>query len=99
MNIYHPNSGSFVNIVIRMANGSGTGTVTNPRCGDLPISLTVAPSGSVSGTMKFTAATRCDSGHKAKVSGQVEGKGMRLEMQATMSTEHGGGKLRLRTAP
>jgi len=81
---------------VKMVNGSGTGTVTNPKCGSLPISLRVDPSGNATGNMKFTISTVCDSGSAGKVTGQAEGnKGIRLEMDGTTTSARGRGKIRL----
>ena len=50
----------------------------------------------MTGNMKFTISTVCDSGSAGKVTGQAEGnKGIRLEMDGTTTSARGRGKIRL----
>ncbi|MDP2329556.1 MAG: peptidoglycan-binding protein, partial [Reyranella sp.] len=94
------NRPAVVHLSVRMANGSGSGTVTNPLCGALPMSLKVDPSGKVTGDMKFTFLSNCGSGTSGRISGQAEGsKGIRLEMESTTTSARGRGKIRLNEAP
>ena len=78
-----------VHILIRMTNGTGSGTVTNPRCGELPISLAVDAAGNVTGNLRYTTASGCGAGLDARVTGKVEGNRMLLEVAAVMSNARG----------
>jgi hypothetical protein len=85
-------AGSFDYVVylsIKMVDGSGTGTVTNPRCGALPISLRVDSSGRIAGDMRFTTYTNCGMGAEGKVTGRVDAGKMVLEMSGTTSNAKG----------
>jgi serine/threonine protein kinase/peptidoglycan hydrolase-like protein with peptidoglycan-binding domain len=96
MNIAFSSYDYLVQLSVKVVNGSGTGTVTNPRCGAVPFSFKVDAAGNVTGRMKFTVFTQCDSGTDGKLAGQAEGsKGIRLEMDGTTTNARGRGKIRL----
>jgi hypothetical protein len=78
-----------VRIVVRMNNGTGSGTVTNPRCGELPISLAVDTAGNVTGNMRYTVYSHCGSGTEARVTGKVDGNRMVLDVTALIGSGRG----------
>lgn len=74
-------------VVVNIAAGRGSGSVTSRNCGTLPINLTVDPSGTVTGTAKFyyLQCTLFD----GKVSGRVSGAGLFIEVSGTTTNARG----------
>ena len=67
-------------IELRVANGSGTGTMTSPGCGTGPISITVSPAGDVSGSGQMLSAN-CDK-FVLEIKGRAEGGQIRLSFSS-----------------
>ena len=63
-------------IELRVANGSGTGTMLSPGCGTAPISITVSPAGDVTGSTQMFGGN-CDKS-TLEVKGRAEGGQIRL---------------------
>ena len=89
-----PGLDTLLHVSVKMANGGGTGTVSN-KCGPEAMKIRVDPSGRVSGELQFPHHI-CGASFPAKLSGQAEGnKGIRLEVDGTTTSYRGRGKIRL----
>lgn len=87
--ISNPGYGSSVEQVeLRLVGGRGTGTVSNPNCGNSPVNLTVAPSGAVTGTLTYTFLSLCNA-HGGTITGTVQGSKLVLEMTGTTTAMRG----------
>ena len=72
---------------LRIAGGQATGEMVNYECGAMPISLTVAPSGAISGNLRLYEGN-C-SPVSASASGRVSGNTLVLEIRGMIRSARG----------
>ena len=73
---------------LRLAGQRLTGQLVHPTCGTLPVSLSVEPSGAISGGLRLYEAASCST-NNASASGRVNGGSLTLDIRGIDMSVHG----------